>query len=74
MIDPRRILYRDDHLLIVHKLAGELVVRASGEGKRPLFDFLKVAHPGLRVVHRLDFATSGVLVFARTAEALLRIR
>ncbi len=58
----------------MHKLAGELVVRASGEGKRPLFDFLKVAHPGLRVVHRLDFATSGVLVFARTAEALLRIR
>ena len=74
VIDPRRILYRDEHLLIVNKLAGELVVKASGQGKLPLYDYLHEKEPGLRVVHRLDYATSGVLVFARTAEALRVIR
>ncbi len=74
-IDKRRILYEDEHLLIVNKLAGELVVAATGESsKLPLFDFLKKDYPGLRVVHRLDFQTSGVLVFAKTAQAIGSIR
>lgn len=74
MINPQRILYRDEHLLVVNKLSGELVVTASGEGRKPLFDFLKREYPGLRVLHRLDFATSGIVVFARTAEAVRRVR
>ena len=71
-----RILYEDQHLLIVNKLAGELVVAASGEGegKLPLFDFLRKDYPGLRVVHRIDFGTSGIVVFARTAAAMEKIR
>jgi RluA family pseudouridine synthase len=73
-IDPSRILFRDDHLLIVNKRAGELVVKADDRGKMPLYDFLHKAEPGLRVVHRLDFGTSGVIVFALTAEALRAIR
>lgn len=74
MINPQRILYSDDHLLIVNKLSGELVVAAEGAGKKPLFDFLKKDYPGLRVLHRLDYATSGILAFARTAEAVRRVR
>jgi RluA family pseudouridine synthase len=62
-------LYRDDHLLIVAKRAGELVVAADGHGPEPLYDRLHAKEPGLTVVHRLDFGTSGVVVFARTAEA-----
>lgn len=73
-IDPRRILFEDDHLLVVNKLAGELAVAAEGEGKLPLFDFLKKDYPGLRVVHRLDYQTSGILVFAKTAAAVEKIR
>lgn len=73
-IRPDRILYEDEHLLVVNKLEGELVVAAGGFGKKPLFDFLKKDHPTLRVVHRLDFGTSGVIVFAKTAEALRSIR
>ena len=77
-MDPKRILYSDDDLLIVNKLAGELVVAAEklGPGDRgnlPLYDFLHKENPGLRVVHRLDFGTSGVLVFARNAEVVKRI-
>src|SRR3989338_6378438 len=69
-ISPDRILYSDDHLLAVNKLSGELVVRGKGKvGKLPLYDFLKKDYPGLRALHRIDFETSGVVVFARTKAA-----
>lgn len=73
-IHSDRILYEDAHLLIVNKLPSELVVAASGEGKLPLFDFLKKDYPGLRVLHRLDFGTSGVIAFARSAEVVAKVR
>src|SRR3989338_10334133 len=66
-----RILYQDEHFLAVHKLSGELVVRGKGPvGKLPLLDFLKKDFPGLRPVNRLDFETSGVVLFARSKKAL----
>lgn len=78
MFSPHRILYRDDHLLAVNKLSGELVV-AGGERLKtghkadsvtlPLLDFLRKDFPGLKPLHRLDFETSGVVVFARSAIA-----
>lgn len=73
-IDPRRILFEDEHLLVVIKLGNELTVAAGGGGKLPLFDFLKKNVPGLRVVHRLDYGTSGVIAFAKTAEAVRKLR
>lgn len=73
-INPERILYEDEHLLVVNKLSGELVVAAEGEGKMPLYDFLHKNYPGLRVVHRLDYGTSGVLVFAKSADVVKTIR
>lgn len=73
-ISPDRILYEDEHLLVVNKLAGELVVAADGGDKEPLYDFLHKSYPGLRVVHRLDFATSGVIVFAKSAAVVKVIR
>lgn len=66
-----RILYCDDAMLAVNKLAGELVVRGAGNvQKLPLLDFLKKEYPGLRPLNRLDFETSGVVVFARNKTAL----
>ena len=74
-ISPDRILYEDEHLLAVNKLAGELVVRGKGAlGKLPLLDLLRKQYPGLRAVHRLDFDTSGVVLFARTRQAAQRIK
>lgn len=65
-----RIVYQDDHLLVVNKLSGELVVKGSGKvQKLPLLDFLKKDYPGLKPLNRLDFETSGLVVFARTKEA-----
>lgn len=74
-INPGRILFEDEHLLAVNKLPQELSVAAPGEVRKlALADFLRKQYPGIRVVHRLDFGTSGVLVFARSAAVLEHIR
>lgn len=75
VISPDRILYRDDHLLAVNKLAGELVVAGAGASDRlSLLDFLRKEYPGLRPLHRLDFETSGVVLFARSKQAFEAVR
>jgi RluA family pseudouridine synthase len=72
-ISRDRILFEDPHFLAVNKLAGELAVRGAGAlQKLPLLDFLKKQYPGLRPVNRLDFETSGVMLFARSKDALER--
>ncbi len=69
-----RILFEDEWLLVVSKLSGELSVQGKGRlDKLPLFDFLKKDYPSLHVVHRLDFETSGVIVFAKSAAVLRAI-
>ncbi len=66
-INKDRVLFRDDSFLAVQKLSGELVVKGKGPvGKLPLLDFLKKTEVGLRPLNRLDFETSGVVLFART--------
>ena len=70
-ISRDRILYCDDAFLAVNKLAGELVVKGSGKvQKLPLMDFLKKEFPGIHPLNRLDFETSGVVLFARTKKVL----
>lgn len=70
-INPIRILFDDDALLAVDKLSGELVVKGKGRVDRlPLLDFLRKEYPGLKAVHRLDFETSGVVLFAKKAHVL----
>ena len=76
-----RILFEDNHLIVVVKKAGELV-QGDSTGDQPLVEevkkFLKRKYnkPGavyLGVVHRLDRPTSGVVVFAKTSKALARL-
>jgi tRNA pseudouridine32 synthase / 23S rRNA pseudouridine746 synthase len=65
------VLHADAHLLAVAKPAGRLVIPGrpgSGAGLS-LREELEAQHGRLWVVHRLDRGTSGVLLFARTAEA-----
>lgn len=70
-LHPGRILFEDEHFLAVHKLSRELVVKGSGKVERlPLLDFLKKDYPGLRPAQRLDFETSGVVLFAKSKAAL----
>ena len=73
-IDPKRILYEDQWLLAVTKLGGELVVKGKGKIQRlPLLDFLRKQYPGLTPIHRLDYETSGVVVFAKTKNTLKKV-
>ena len=59
--------YADPYLLVVEKPAGLLSVPGRGEDKQDcLSGRLQAEYPGARVVHRLDMATSGLMVFARS--------
>lgn len=76
---PLRIVYEDDHLLVVDKPAGLVVHPAAGNLDGTLVNALLhhchgrlsgiggVARPG--IVHRIDKDTSGLLVVAKTDPA-----
>jgi len=63
------VLHEDAQVLAVDKPAGRLVIPGRGTDERSLREELEAIHGRLWVVHRLDRGTSGVLLFARTAEA-----
>ncbi len=74
-------LWEDTHLLFVDKPAGLLTVPAEQGGEPSLADEVSdhyrrrgMKHAQLYIVHRLDLFTSGVLVFARTPEALHHLK
>jgi tRNA pseudouridine32 synthase/23S rRNA pseudouridine746 synthase len=63
------VLHEDAHVLAVDKPAGRLVIPGRGTDELSLREELEALHGRLWVVHRLDRGTTGVLVFARSAEA-----
>lgn len=76
-----QILYEDNHIIAVNKASGE-IVQGDKTGDTPLSEMLKAYikqkynKPGevfLGVPHRLDRPTSGVVLFARTSKALVRL-
>lgn len=78
---PFKVLYEDNHLLIVNKAAG-ILVQGDATGDIPLAELCKeyikkkYSKPGevfLGVVHRLDRPVTGVVVLARTSKALERM-
>jgi len=68
------VLYADDHMLVVEKPAGLLSVPGRlPENKDCLITRLQSDYPDALTVHRLDMATSGLMVFARGPEAHRRL-
>ncbi len=75
-----RIVYEDEHLIVVDKPAGLVVHPASGHATGTLVQGLlerdiaggDAARPG--IVHRLDRDTSGLMVVARSEEAHARLQ
>jgi len=65
------VLFEDSHLLAVYKPAGMVVHGGSGYNAG-LIEALKVSRdlPDLRLAHRLDRDTSGVLLMAKTLPSL----
>lgn len=81
MKEHLQILYEDNHLLAVNKPAG-LLTQPTDEESESLETLAKAwikekyKKPGnvfLGVVHRLDRPVSGIVLFAKTSKALLRL-
>jgi len=65
------VVHEDEHLLAVAKPAGVTTHRADVHSQDGMYEWVQRQRPGasLSVLHRLDKATSGVLVFGKTAAA-----
>ena len=75
------ILYEDNHLIAVNKKTGD-IVQADKTKDTPLSDHVKTYikkkynKPGkvfLGTIHRLDRPTSGIVIYAKTSKALVRM-
>lgn len=65
-----KILFEDQWLLVLHKPEGVLSVPGKSE-EQSIYSLLRARYPeatGPLVVHRLDMATSGLLLAAKTQE------
>jgi 23S rRNA pseudouridine1911/1915/1917 synthase len=76
-----RIIFEDNHLLVINKDAGVLV-QGDKTGDTPLSDLAKAyvkekyQKPGevfMGVIHRIDRPVSGLVLMARTSKALERM-
>ena len=68
--DELKVLYVDEALLVLDKPAGLLSVPGRGEDKQDCLSARAQAqYPDALVVHRLDMATSGLVVMARGVAA-----
>ena len=76
-----KVIYEDNHIIIVSKESGE-IVQGDKTGDQPLSEtvkqYLKTKYnkPGnvfVGVVHRLDRPVSGLVTFAKTSKALSRL-
>ncbi len=77
----QKILYEDNHLLVIHKASGVLS-QDDGSGRPDVLTLMKedlkirYQKPGdvfLGLVHRLDFVVPGIMVLAKTSKAASRL-
>lgn len=67
---PLQLLFEDEWLVVINKPAGMLSVPGKGEADS-VFRQLQARYPkatGPMIVHRLDMATSGLLLIAKTKD------
>ncbi len=77
-----KIVYEDDAVIVIEKPAGLLTIASETEKVKTAYyqlnEFLKQRSPGTRerifIVHRLDRDTSGLLVFARSEAAKIKLQ
>lgn len=72
--DDIEVIFSDDSLLVVNKPPGLLAVPGRGADKQDcLATRLQKLFPDALVVHRLDMATSGLMILARGLEIQRRL-
>ncbi len=76
-------LFEDEWLLVIDKPAGLVVHPGAGEKRETVLDIFRHEYPGVGamadserpgIVHRLDKDTSGVLILAKSEEAVRRMQ
>jgi len=72
--DDPAVVHADAHLIVVVKPAGLLSVPGRGDDKQDCASArVQRLYPDAKVVHRLDMATSGLLLMARGADMQRRL-
>jgi len=80
---PLKKLYEDEWLLVIDKPAGLAVHPGAGEKRETVLDIFRHEYPQVGtladperpgIVHRLDKDTSGVLILAKSEEAVRRMQ
>ena len=77
---PYSILYEDDRIIAVYKSRDVFTVQTDDKKtwRHNLFYYLSLRAKERReqvfLVHRLDYETSGILLFAKTKEALVELK
>ncbi|MCX5633197.1 MAG: RNA pseudouridine synthase [Phycisphaerae bacterium] len=69
--DNIEIIYEDQQIIAINKPAG-ISVTADRTGKMNLIDFLQIKRKeeqDLKIVHRLDKGTSGIMILAKNTDA-----
>ena len=64
------VIWQDDWFIAINKPAGLLSV----PGKRQLPNAQDLLNKGVKAIHRLDMDTSGILLFAKTEEAFVKMQ
>jgi 23S rRNA pseudouridine1911/1915/1917 synthase len=68
-LKPITTLFEDQYYIAVDKPSGVLSIPARSGEEEDIYSFLQKSHDNLKLVHRIDRDTSGVLIFAKTEEA-----
>ncbi|MCU0328146.1 MAG: RluA family pseudouridine synthase [Chitinophagales bacterium] len=63
------IIYEDEHFIAINKDSGVLSIRDRSDSEANLFDSIKDQYDDLRIIHRIDKPTSGLILFAKGLEA-----
>ena len=78
--DNIKILYEDEYLIIVDKPTNILVVDAPNNKDKTLYNLVseyvkkKNKNNKIFIVHRLDYETSGVIIFAKTMDVKTKLQ
>ena len=71
------ILYEDDQLAVIHKPSGLLSVPGRDSSQPSVYSIMRKKYPAASsplIVHRLDMATSGLMIIAKTDFAYHRLQ
>ena len=67
-----KILYKDEHFLLCEKPQG-VPSQPDLTGYESVFESLKKVYPNVKLIHRLDVPTGGIMVFGLTQKATAKL-